>query len=395
MSAAGDNKRLVDAGMLSRFARNPAVGPRLLFFSGGTALRDIARNISVLTENSIHVITTFDSGGSSAMLRRVFGLPAVGDLRNRLMALADQTRFGNPEVVQLFAWRFPKDKSQDELVQIFTDMTRGNHPLVAAVPDGLGKVIRGYLFRFLDNMPPDFSLQGACVGNLVIASGCLYGDETLEEVIATFSRLVRANGLVLPVTEQSCHLTATLEDGEVLCGQHLLTGKETAPITSPVTSLHLSELLSGPEKVHADVSPSVLRCIQWADILCYPMGSFFTSLIATLLPAGVGMEISRSSSPKVYVPSTGCDPETIGMTVADQVEYLLRTLCADAPDELTHADVLDFVLLDEHDGFYFNGVEENRIRKMGVDVRRVPLVSKPYAPYIDPDRLLPVLLSLS
>ena len=46
------------------------------------------------THNSTHLITPFDSGGSSASLREAFGMLSVGDLRNRLLALADD---GSPE----------------------------------------------------------------------------------------------------------------------------------------------------------------------------------------------------------------------------------------------------------------------------------------------------------
>ena len=74
----------------------PDEGSRILFFSGGTALAPVAAELSRHTRNAVHVITTFDSGGSSAELRRVFDMPAVGDIRARIMALADRSLEGNP-----------------------------------------------------------------------------------------------------------------------------------------------------------------------------------------------------------------------------------------------------------------------------------------------------------
>ena len=44
----------------------PDGGSRILFFSGGTALAPVAAELSRHTRNAVHVITTFDSGGSSA-----------------------------------------------------------------------------------------------------------------------------------------------------------------------------------------------------------------------------------------------------------------------------------------------------------------------------------------
>ena len=85
--------------------KNPApdstaaeAGPAILFFSGGTALRGLSRHLLRHTRNSIHLSTPFDSGGSSASIRKAFHMPAVGDLRNRLVALADPAISGRPEI---------------------------------------------------------------------------------------------------------------------------------------------------------------------------------------------------------------------------------------------------------------------------------------------------------
>ena len=93
-----DNCRLPNR--IEEARRAPEKGPAILFFSGGTASRQLSRELIHYSHNSIHVITTFDSGGSSAELRRAFGMPAVGDLRNRLLALADRSPSGNAEVRQ-------------------------------------------------------------------------------------------------------------------------------------------------------------------------------------------------------------------------------------------------------------------------------------------------------
>ena len=93
----------------------PDGGSRILFFSGGTALAPVAAELSRHTRNAVHVITTFDSGGSSAELRRAFDMPAVGDIRARIMALADRSLEGNPETVELLGYRLPKDAGPEAL----------------------------------------------------------------------------------------------------------------------------------------------------------------------------------------------------------------------------------------------------------------------------------------
>lgn len=102
---------------VARCLSAPHRGPRLLFFSGGSALNGISRRLKRYTHNSAHLITPFDSGGSSEVLRDAFGMPAVGDLRSRLMALAEETDLGQPDIVRLFSHRFPTNGAPEALEQ--------------------------------------------------------------------------------------------------------------------------------------------------------------------------------------------------------------------------------------------------------------------------------------
>ena len=97
--------RLPDPLRISRYRKAPELGPEMLFFSGGSALNDVSRVLKNYTYNSTHLITPFDSGGSSAKLRQAFNMPAIGDLRSRMIALADESVTGHPEVYQLFTYR--------------------------------------------------------------------------------------------------------------------------------------------------------------------------------------------------------------------------------------------------------------------------------------------------
>ena len=71
-----------DMVRVDRCLRLPEYGPKILFFSGGSAIRDLSSVLKNYTHNSVHLITPFDSGGSSAELRRAFDIVSVGDLRN-------------------------------------------------------------------------------------------------------------------------------------------------------------------------------------------------------------------------------------------------------------------------------------------------------------------------
>ncbi len=184
--------RLPDRIKTTLYARNPDLGPRILFFSGGSALRGLSRELVHYTHNSIHIITPFDSGGSSAKLRRAFHMPAVGDVRNRLMALADRRNHGFPNIYKLFAYRFANKGLQNDLFQELGAMIDGHHALVKVISDPMRKIIRHHLRMFRHQMPETFDLRGASIGNLILTSGYLENERHLDPVIYISGRMVWA-----------------------------------------------------------------------------------------------------------------------------------------------------------------------------------------------------------
>ena len=372
----------------------PDLGPRILFFTGGTALTETSRALAGYTRNSIHLVTPFDSGGSSATLRRHFGMPAVGDLRNRLMALADRTRHGFPEIYDLFAHRLPKNALPSQLTAELEALGQGSHPLIAAVPDPMRKAVRHYLQVFRQAAGPQFDLRGASIGNLVLAAGYLENGRRMDPIVGIFSRLVQARGEARLLLDSDLQLRAGLEGGGHVIGQHLITGKETRPLTRAVCELCLVDQAKDNAPVRPPIREEIRACIGGADLICYPIGSFFSSLIANLLPAGVGAAISRTSCPKVYVPNTLPDPEAIGLSLADQVRTLLRHLRADDPDAIAIGDVLDGVLLDPAIGYPGAESLDRELASMGLRIIRTPLTVRETGA-IDPLLLSQALISLA
>jgi CofD-related protein of GAK system len=379
---------------VARYRRLPELGPRILFFSGGTALRHLSRELVAYTHNSIHLITPFDSGGSSAVLRQAFHMPAVGDIRNRLMALADRGFTGNPHIIELFAYRFSKNETHERLRSAYADMADGQHPLVAAIPDPMRKIIRQHLYEFQQRMPADFDLRGANIGNLILAGGYLNNRRHFDPVIYIFSRLVNVLGLVRPIINKDLHLAVELEGGRRIVGQHRITGKETAPLERPIQRMVLNESVDEWRPAAASVRGRVRELIQSADLICYPMGSFYSSVLANLLPAGVGRTIAATDCPKIYIPNSSADPESVGIGVMEQIEKLLACLQADAP-EAAAQDLLQFVLLDRIQGHYRGQVDEDRLKKWGITLIDTDLVDPAKPPHLEPNKLTPVLLSLA
>lgn len=366
--------KIPDELRLERFRRNPELGPAILFFSGGSALKHLSRDLTRYTKNSIHLLTPFDSGGSSAKLREAFSMPAVGDMRSRLMALADYSITGNPEVYTLANHRMPVDAEKGELRQLLNALIMGQHPLICDIPNPLQELIRLQLRFFLDAMPKDFDLRGASVGNLILTGGYLNYKLHLDPILYLFSKLLAVQGIVRPVTDDNFHLTVKLASGETITGQHLFTGKETAPIQSPIEDIWLSPSLDDDRSVSSDLPDKIARLIQSAELICYPPGSFYSSLIANLLPNGIGQAVAANACPKVYVPNLGTDPEQCGMTLADSIERLLYFLVNNNPENCPASRYLNSVLLDPSTAVQLQEDTRENLAARDIQIIETPLI---------------------
>jgi CofD-related protein of GAK system len=387
--------RLPDDLRVLRSARAPELGPRILFLSGGTALRPLSRVLKQYTHNSVHLITAFDSGGSSAQLRHAFAMPAIGDLRNRIVALADESVRGNPQIYRLFSYRLPASSAPGVLASELAALVSGVHPLVAEIVEPMRRIVQTHLEFFVERMPADFDLRGANIGNLLLAGGFLSNSRDLESVLFLFSKLLEVRGVVRPIVDGDLHLCAELADNSRIIGQHRLTGKEGTPIQSPVRELSLVRSLEDPSPASIDVGEKVRQNIAAADLVCYPMGSFYSSVVANLLPRGVSKVIAAAGCPRVYIPNTGHDPEQCRMSVVDSVETLLRYARADAGPDLPLSRVVNLVLLDRDPDNYAMRVDVDRLERMGIEVLSLELVTEASHPYIHPQRLTETLLSLT
>jgi CofD-related protein of GAK system len=342
------------------------------------------------THRSIHLITPFDSGGSSAELRAAFHMPAVGDLRNRLLSLAGRTDPEQRAVHDLFSFRLSSRVPSSTLRSRLDRMVRGDDPAVAKIAGRLRATICETLGHFRQAMPTDFDLRGASIGNLFLAGGYLANGRRLGPALTRFAELVQARGQVQPVVDADLHLAARLDDGRTVVGQHRLTGG----VTSPVASLHLSRSAVALQPSPIRITPAVEDLIRSADLICYPIGSFYTSLVATLLPDGVAQAIADADAPRVYVPNPGHDREELGLSLPGKVETLLGYLKAGAPPSTPTSTLLSHVLLDAA-GTGAKSRDLDGIRRLGVRVLDTRLLAEGKTPRLDDTLLVKALLMLA
>jgi CofD-related protein of GAK system len=397
------------------YEHHPLEGPPLAILSGGSGARRLSETLIRFTHNSIHVLPVFDDGGSSRELRFKLNMPPPGDLRNRLMALSDMSCSGNPEVSRLFRTRLPARAGPAELQEELESYISDQHPQMAKIERRYRRIIINHLDRFNYMKPGDFDLRGGNIGNFVIAGSYLsVGD--LESVIFEFSALAAVRGHVYPVCAGAhLHLRAEFDDGSVWIGQSRITSRSHPPIRA----LSIVEKRPGPPLVRVESSPELApagdvdegveahptlnpladAAIRRSSLICYAMGSFYTSILSNLLVAGVGQAIRETKRPKVFIANLMRDAETPGMTVSSMLAELHRTLRRSDPSPGPLEDYIQYALVSNHGANPGGGrvpVDLEAIRALGVEPIELPLESE--APgetgQHDPEMVAAALISL-
>lgn len=350
----------------------------ILFFSGGTGPATLSRHLAKASIPSVHIISTFDAGRSSRELRRTFAIPAVGDLRNRLLALADLTAT-SPAVMDFLSFRLPAKGDQDFLRESLRMLGNRENAIWGPIPVFERENLYSGMKMFLERMPASFNPLNASMGNLILAGFYLGFNRNFDPALNAFSSLVHAKGTVLPVCSESLHLAAELQHGGKIVGQdkfkflHEKIIKIFLTVHEPREGSAFDETPCRPPLYH-----SAQANIKNSAVICFPMGSFYSSILANTLVKGVGRAISQNSCPKIFIPNSGNDPEICGLDIAEQTGILLEQLKRDAP-WAANTDLLNYVLLDCDNGIYPGGLGSNvieKLAKLGIKPVFSPIVNK-------------------
>jgi uncharacterized cofD-like protein len=254
-------------------------GTRIVGLGGGAGLSVLVRGLKEIAIGThgarrpleiTAVVSMADDGGSTGRLRRGLGVPALGDLRNCLVAASSGDRVWR----DLFQYRFA---SCDEL---------GGHAL----------------------------------GNLVMAA-LLERSGGLLPALDRLNRPLRLCARVLPVTEARVTLCARRDDGRVVSGESAVAAH----------GRRIEDAWLTP--AWAAVTPGVREALAAADAIVLGPGSLFTSVVPNLLVRGVAGAIRASGALRIYVCNLMTQPgETEGLDVAGHLRVLERYLGPDAID---------------------------------------------------------------
>ena len=241
----------------------PESRPNIVVIGGGTGCPAVIRGLKHHPVDLTAIVTTMDNGGSSGRLRQEFVVPAVGDIRRALVALANEEVLG-----ELCEYRF-----------------RGETPL-----------------------------KGHTLGNLALLANS-FDQGGLEEAIERVGKLLNVNGAVLPVTFDCVELCALLEDGRTLVGETDIDLR--GPSSVPLERIFLS--------APASSNPRAIDALHQADAIVLGPGDLYTSVIPNLLVSGIASAIQASDAKRIFVGNLATKPgETEGYKLSDFLYEILR-----------------------------------------------------------------------
>jgi uncharacterized cofD-like protein len=309
-------------------------GYKIVAIGGGTGLSTLLRGLKHRTSNLTAIVTVSDDGGSSGRLQKELGVLPPGDIRNCLVALADDEAL----VTDLFRYRFA---------------------------DGEG-------------------LSGHSFGNLFLAAMTgITGN--FDRAIKESSRVLNVVGRVLPATLGVVRLCAELDDGSIVEGETRIS-LSNRPIKrvffDPPDALPLDE---------------VIAAIRDADAIVLGPGSLFTSIVPNFLVERITHEVAQAHAVKIYVCNVMTQPgETDGMTAADHVEALFTNTGERVCDYVVVNDQAPSRLLAAYaeEGQIFVAPDAERISAMGVEPVRARLMSETEMVRHDPEKLASVVVSI-
>ena len=237
-------------------------GYKIVAIGGGTGLSTLLRGLKRRTSNLTAIVTVSDDGGSSGRLQKELGVLPPGDVRNCLVALADDEAL----VTDLFRYRFTEGEG----------------------------------------------LSGHSFGNLFLAAmSGITGN--FDRAIKESSRVLNIVGRVLPSTLGVVQLCAELDDGTMVEGESNISAA-----TRPIERVFFDPPAAAPLE-------EVISAIRDADAIVLGPGSLFTSVAPNFLVSRIAREVAHAHAVKMYVCNVMTQPgETDGMTAADHVEALLR-----------------------------------------------------------------------
>ena len=258
-----------------------APGLNIVTIGGGTGLSTLLRGLKTYVDAdgpwSVAalgaIVTVTDEGGSSGVLRKEFGMLPPGDIRNCIVALAEEEQL----LSRLFSYRFDTDSA----------------------------------------------LKGHSLGNLLLtAMTDITG--SFDMAVLAASEVLAIRGEIYPSTLEDVRLRATLEDGTELVGEVAISGSDIGE-EPRIAARHarITHLALDPP----DVEPTdgALTALAAADLITIGPGSLYTSVLPNLAIRKLAEALRSARALRVYICNVMTQPnETDGYSAQDHLRAIIE-----------------------------------------------------------------------
>lgn len=257
-----------------------APGLNIVAIGGGTGLSTLLRGLKAYVDSDAAwsvgalgaIVTVTDEGGSSGVLRKEFGMLPPGDIRNCIVALAEEERL----LSRLFNYRFDTHSA----------------------------------------------LKGHALGNLLLTA---LTDITgsFDNAVLAASEVLAIRGEIYPSTLTDVRIRAQLEDGTELVGEVAISGSHIGE--EPRTgSRHARITRLAIEPENAPPTDGALQAIAAADLIIIGPGSLYTSVLPNLVISKLAAALREAKGLRVYICNVMTQPnETDGFSAQDHLAAIV------------------------------------------------------------------------
>jgi len=214
---------------------------KVVTIGGGTGHYTLLRGLKNYDVDLTAIVSIVDNGGSSGELRVEFGILPPGDIRNCLLALADDIKL--KDLMDLFEYRFNSDGNL------------ANHNL----------------------------------GNLILTA-LMQKHKDIGKAIKSASNILNISGKVIPVSLDNTDVYAETLSGKKLEGQ--------VQVSYPEKEEKITKIWLNPQ---AYIYKEAAEAIRNADLIVISPGDLYGSILPNLIVRGVKEALQDSKAKIVYV----------------------------------------------------------------------------------------------
>ena len=212
---------------------------KIVVIGGGHGQSTILKGLKELEDVELAtIVTVADDGGSTGRLRAMYDVPAMGDVRNVLVALAEEDNW----LAQLMDFRFAGEENTD--------------------------------------------VVGHNLGNLILTALTQMRGSFIKAIVET-SKLMNVKGEVVPSSLEVISLYAVMDDDTIVKGEANI----------PSFNHHIKKVFYDHE---VKANKEAIKKILEADLIIYGIGSVYTSILPNIIIPDIQKALKETGARRVY-----------------------------------------------------------------------------------------------